>query len=215
MHDSCSIGSIYCDRTLREGGFCGEGLRGSSLVAVKTHSTSLQWRGGKRTDPSKPAFDRAIFLIRNPFRANIAEWNRQMSKKHASDQTGSSHVKYVSNKAFFGECYIIHCWNEMMSLLPSGEQAGWQALVKYQTHKWRLMIGSNMRAHAAGRPVLVVFFEDLKNAPAPQLARMLEFLGMPSSPDIINITVTVHASLTCILICNYLPTLCAHHKHVF
>ena len=98
------VGSIYCDRTLREGGFCGEGLRGSSLVAVKTHDSSLQWRGDTHvSDSSRPMFDKAIFLIRNPFRANIAEWNRQMSKKYASDQTGSSHVKYVSNKAFFGE----------------------------------------------------------------------------------------------------------------
>lgn len=55
------------------------------------------------TDSSRPQFDKAIFLIRNPFRANIAEWNRQMSKKYASNQTGSSHVKYVSSKAFFGK----------------------------------------------------------------------------------------------------------------
>ena len=96
-------GSIYCDRTLREGGLCGEGLRGTSVVAVKTHDTSLQWRGGKQGDSSRPMFDKAIFLIRNPFRANIAEWNRQMSKKHASDQVGSSHIKYVTSKAFFGK----------------------------------------------------------------------------------------------------------------
>ena len=100
---ACAAGSIYCDRTLREGGFCGEGLRGTSLVVVKTHDTSLQWRGGKLSDSSRPVFDKAIFLVRNPFRANIAEWNRQMSKKYAPEQTGSSHVKHVSNKSFFGE----------------------------------------------------------------------------------------------------------------
>ena len=72
-------------------------------MAVKTHDSSLQWTGGKRTDSGRPPFDKAIFLIRNPFRANIAEWNRQMSKKYALNQTGSSHVKYVSSKAFFGE----------------------------------------------------------------------------------------------------------------
>ena len=73
----------------------------------------------------------------------------------------------------------------------TGKQTGWQTLVKYLTHKWRLMIGSNIRALAAGRPVLVVFFEDLKADPAPQLVRMLQFLEMPSSPDIINATLTV------------------------
>ena len=72
-------------------------------MAVKTHDSSLQWSGGRRVDSSRPMFDKAIFLIRNPFQANIAEWNRQMSKKHASDQVGSSHVKYVTSKAFFGK----------------------------------------------------------------------------------------------------------------
>ena len=73
------------------------------MLAVKTHESSVQWRGGRKIDTSKPEFDKVIFLIRNPFKANIAEWNRQISKKYASDQTGSSHVKYVSNEAFFGE----------------------------------------------------------------------------------------------------------------
>ena len=96
-------GSIYCDRSLRNGGFCGEGLRGSSLLAVKTHDSCLQWRGGSKTDPSRPVFDKAIFLIRDPFKTNVAEWNRRVSRKYVSDQTGSTHVKYVSNEALFGE----------------------------------------------------------------------------------------------------------------
>lgn len=54
-------------------------------------------------------------------------------------------------------------------------------------------MGSNLKA-PAHRPVLVVFFEDLKADPAPQLARMLEFLEVPSSPEIINATV---------MVCNY------------
>ena len=73
------------------------------MLAVKTHDTSLQWRDGRRRELNRPVFDKVIFLIRNPFKANIAEWNRQISKKYASDQSGSSHVKYVSNEALFGE----------------------------------------------------------------------------------------------------------------
>ena len=116
--DWCSpAGSIYCDRTLREGGFCGEGLRGSSLVAIKTHDSSLQWRGGKKTDSTRPVFDKAILLIRNPFQANIAEWNRLVSKKHASDQTGSSPVKYVANEAFFGEGNSLIMRRGLLSIL--------------------------------------------------------------------------------------------------
>ena len=63
--------------------------------------------------------------------------------------------------------------------------------MKYQTHKWRIMLGSNLRAQAAGRPVLIVFFEDLKAGPAPQLARMMDFLELPLSPAAINATIMV------------------------
>lgn len=80
--------------------------------------------------------------------------------------------------------------------------------MKYQTHKWHLMIGSNLKAHA-GKPVLVVFFEDLKEAPAPQLARMLEFLEMPSSPDIISATLTVYTLLTFVYLTLSVKTLIA------
>lgn len=73
----------------------------------------------------------------------------------------------------------------------AGKQVGWQALVKYQTHKWRMMISSNLKAMAAGRPVLVVFFEDVKVDPAPQLARMLQFLEVPSSANTITATLMV------------------------
>lgn len=72
-----------------------------------------------------------------------------------------------------------------------GTQPGWHSLVKYQTHKWRIMIGSNIRAVAAGRPVLIVFFEELKQNPASELTRMLEFLEVAWTPALINTTVTV------------------------
>ena len=47
-----------------------------------------------------------------------------------------------------------------------GKHKGWQAVVKDQTHKWSLMIGNNVKAIAAGRPVLVVFF-GYKGGPSP------------------------------------------------
>ena len=75
-------------------------------------------------------------------------------------------------------------------MYTAGTQPDWQALVKYQTHKWRLMIRSTLVARA-GRPVLPIFFEDLKLDPAPQLVKMLDFLEMPSSPDLINATLQV------------------------
>ena len=94
---------MLCDPALFEGGFCGEGMQGTNLVAVKIHDSSLQWKGGKVVKSHKPVFDKAIFLIRDPFQAHIAEWNREISEKHAPNQTGSNHVKYVTNKTFFGK----------------------------------------------------------------------------------------------------------------
>ena len=75
-----------------------------------------------------------------------------------------------------------------------GRQAGWQTLVKYQTHKWRLMLGSNLRARTAGRPVLPVFFEDIKKDPTFQLSKMMEFLEFPVPLTTINATVMVRTT---------------------
>ena len=83
--------------------------------------------------------------------------------------------------------------HEMWNTTPyAGNDSGWQALVKDKTHKWNRMIGNNIKAIAAGRPVLVVFYEDLKVNPAPQLSRILQFLEVPASPDTITSTLKVH-----------------------
>lgn len=97
-------GSLFCDKTLRAGGMCGEGLREGVLV-VKTHDTRLQWtnvvyKSGMWSD-SRPFFDAAVLLVRSPFRAMIAEWNRQNAYRFSSSQTGSSHVKYLDSSHYF------------------------------------------------------------------------------------------------------------------
>lgn len=100
-------GSLFCDKTLRAGGMCGEGLREGVLV-VKTHDTRLQWtnvvyKSGMWSD-SRPFFDAAVLLVRSPFRAMIAEWNRQNAYRFSSGQRGSSHVKYLESSQYFSEC---------------------------------------------------------------------------------------------------------------
>lgn len=99
-------GSLFCDKTLRSSGMCGEGLRDGVLV-VKTHDTRLQWtnvmyKSGMWSD-SRPFFDAAVLLVRSPFRAVIAEWNRQNAYRFSSGQTGSSHVKYLESSQYFSE----------------------------------------------------------------------------------------------------------------
>lgn len=100
-------GSVFCDKTLRAGGMCGEGLRGSSVLGSKTHDTRLQWTGVHYKEgvwsEKRPFYDAAIVLVRNPYKAIIAEWNRQKAYRFSSHQPGSSHVKYLESPHYYCE----------------------------------------------------------------------------------------------------------------
>ena len=102
-------GSLFCDKTLHAGGMCGEGLR-EGVLAVKIHDTKLQWtqvpyKDGTWSD-KRPFFDAAVLLVRSPFKALVAEWNRQNAYKFASSQPGSSHVKYLESSEYFCELVL-------------------------------------------------------------------------------------------------------------
>ena len=100
----CS-GSVFCDKVLRAGGMCGEGIRGGSVLVTKTHDTKLQWTGLHYRNgiwsEKRPFHDAAIVLIRNPFRAVISEWNRQNAKKITDQQKKTSHTKFLDKPIFF------------------------------------------------------------------------------------------------------------------
>lgn len=103
-------GSLFCDKVLHGGGMCGEGLR-DGVVVIKTHDTKLQWtnisyKEGKWSD-KRPFFDAVIVLVRSPFKALIAEWNRQNAYKFSSQQPGSSHVKYLQSSEYFCKFIMI------------------------------------------------------------------------------------------------------------
>ena len=36
-------GAVYCDRTLRMGGFDGEGVQSGAVLVVKSHSSTPMW----------------------------------------------------------------------------------------------------------------------------------------------------------------------------
>ena len=73
-------GSMWCDPSLRAKHFCMEGVRSTSVLVVKNHDTHLRWVGVPLGDGesvnNKPDFIGGILIHRNPFRATIAEWNR-------------------------------------------------------------------------------------------------------------------------------------------
>ncbi len=96
-------GSIACDKTLRAEGFCGDGIHSSGQLVVKTHDSTLQWTGGKVVRANRPIYDAAIFVIRDPYKAAVAEWNRELSNRYSTEQTGSNHIKYMDNPTFFSE----------------------------------------------------------------------------------------------------------------
>ena len=47
------------------------------MLVVKTHNSSLQWKGEryKNVKADEPFFDAAMFLIHSPFGAAVAELN--------------------------------------------------------------------------------------------------------------------------------------------
>ena len=106
-------GAIYCDTTLRKSGFPGESLRSGKILVVKTHQTDPRWTGvyyppgtvdkyfEKRADI--PLYSSAIFIIRNPFHALVAEWSRQMSVNMSGNHIISVGEEYYSE-------YVFVCW---------------------------------------------------------------------------------------------------------
>ena len=100
-------GGIYCDPTLRRNGYPGECIRSGVVLVVKTHQTTPWWTGNhyKKSDASKyfaktwhiPVYSSAIFLMRNPFDALVAEWNRLQTLK-----LSDNHVNSVG-KEYFGK----------------------------------------------------------------------------------------------------------------
>ena len=99
-------GSMWCDRTLRSAYFCGEGMRGKSLLLVKNHDASIHWsgeNGGGERQNQKVPYDAVIFLHRNPFDAIVAEWNRAAFDKYQNASAGSNMHTARYGPDMFGE----------------------------------------------------------------------------------------------------------------
>ena len=83
-------GGVYCDITLRQNGFPGEGIRSGVVLAVKTHQTDPRWSAVQYSKDASftyyqrvehiPIFSSAVVIVRNPFDAMVAEYNRQLDE---------------------------------------------------------------------------------------------------------------------------------------
>ena len=92
-------GGLYCDCSLRVGGFNGEGIQGSSVLVMKTHNLKVQFVGGHFFSLTRPPYGAAILLVRDPRGALVAEWNRERSARSVTPNT-SSHYTYVGEEYF-------------------------------------------------------------------------------------------------------------------
>lgn len=106
-------GAVYCDVSLRGRGFAGEYVRSGTVLVVKTHQYSPIWVGsnvGRGLVESEGRYAAAVFIVRNPFKALVAEWNRKVANDFNSHTVYlDTHVKQVGEQ-WFGEleCYGPH-----------------------------------------------------------------------------------------------------------
>ena len=85
-------GSVYHDFALKHTGFPAEGVSNRSVVLVKTH----EWGTGARH-----RYDKAVILLRNPYDAIMAEFNRFFAghKGHAKRERyeeRDGELKYIN-----------------------------------------------------------------------------------------------------------------------
>ena len=100
-------GGVHCDTVLMRNGYPGEYIRSGVVLVVKTHQIDPRWTGVHYDKPPPlgyfrelkdiPVYSSAIFLVRNPFDALVAEWHRRQSV-NSSD----NHVHTLGGE-FFGE----------------------------------------------------------------------------------------------------------------
>lgn len=127
-------GAVYCDISLRATGFTGEFVRSGSTLVVKTHENVPIWVGARfprYLSENRGRYGSAIFIMRSPFRALIAEWNRKVANNfHSRTIHLDSHIKIVGQE-WFGE-FLCHTHDH----LPEHHYHQYEGILKYG-HKSR------------------------------------------------------------------------------
>ena len=97
-------GFYACDTEMRARAFLGEGIQSAHVLVVKTHVHIPKWKGEKSIPglAYESFYGSGVFLIRNPARGVIAEWNRLVTLKQKEGKP-ESHTNVVF-KEEFGEC---------------------------------------------------------------------------------------------------------------
>ena len=107
-------GFIFCDKVMRAHGYIGENIRSSKVLVVKTHAVYPKWVGqsNKHARAEDSKYSSAVFILRNPVRSAIAEWNRRASQtivgKHNLSITHERHTYNVPPRLF---SKLINAWH--------------------------------------------------------------------------------------------------------
>ena len=103
-------GAVYCDISLRAEGFSGEFIRSGSVLVVKTHRHSPIWTGANLRRPlseREGKYGSAVFIVRNPFKALVAEWNRKVANDFNTRTVYlDTHVKQAGEE-WFGRLVLL------------------------------------------------------------------------------------------------------------
>ena len=101
-------GFLYCDYAMRREGFIGETVKSGNVLVVKTHTISPKWYGTRGPYMDDPYYGAAVYILRNPYKSMIAEWNRKVTYDMLRLPHNESHTNVVQKK-FWRKCmYIYH-----------------------------------------------------------------------------------------------------------
>ncbi|XP_071538969.1 WSCD family member AAEL009094-like isoform X2 [Panulirus ornatus] len=135
-------GSVYKDYALMKNGFPAESVSNGSVVVVKTHEWGPEMR---------KAFSRAVLVMRDPYLAIQAEFNRQSGGHIGHAQPD----KYTRDGGRYWEKFVT---NKALSWMNT-------------TLDWLKFEG----------PLHLVFYEDLLDNLPEEMRRILEFLELEVS----------------------------------
>ena len=158
-------GSVFADPSLMESGF-GEGINNQSVLVVKTHNNGI-------TRKNRGTFDRAVLLVRDPFDAILAEFNRLQV---ISDTNGRmSHIGHATVDKFHGN------WtSETKKIVPGC--SSFECFAKEMVKRWKELNLSCLNIfEKSPEHLIAISYEDLVRNPEKELSKVLYFLDVSIS----------------------------------
>ena len=144
-------GSVYFDKSLYNGGFIGEkeNIRDGTTIVVKNHDLSNYHVLGLRDAKG------ILLLVRNPYDAILAEFNRQQSENNGHN---TKHTGRASMEQF--------------------NKTNWFQSVQELSSEWFNLYSKHVEQSKANRvPLIIIFYENLKINSTHQMERILNFMN--------------------------------------